>query len=163
MAVGGSVQVEVRVLRSDGVDVTPPGPPTYTSRNPATVLVDQSGVVTGLAPGATYLIAETVVNTTPLKDSLQVQTSCTLELRVEMTPTQKTLTIGTGFLPAVKLLSCGGHMTLTDTFTWTASDPSILSVDPSSGATTALKTGVASVRARGAQYKTLTEIPVTVQ
>ncbi len=163
MTVGASTQIYVRVLTTTGAAVTPSIGPSFISRNPATVAADQSGLVTALAAGSTYLVAEAQVGMQQLRDSVLVVTLCTLELRIELTPPQQTLAVGGRFVPSVSLSSCGGHVTLTDAFTWSATDPTILSVDPSSGETTALKVGTTSVWVRGTHYGILAYIPVTVQ
>jgi hypothetical protein len=163
LAVGGSLRIQVQVQTTAGQPVVPDWGPTFRSRYPNQVSVDHEGLITALALGSTVITIEAEVGAAHVEDSVSVVTLCTSELRVELTPATQIMAPGEGFQPMLTLSSCGGHVTLTDTYTWTSSDPTIVSVVPTSGAATALRPGTAVVRVRGARYPFQAEIQVTVQ
>jgi hypothetical protein len=88
---------------------------------------------------------------------------CTDELRVQFTPQEKTLAVGESFAAAVALSTCGGGVQLSDTFTWSATDSTIVMVDAATGRVVALAPGQPYVMAKGEQYGHVGGIPVTVQ
>jgi hypothetical protein len=160
---GASLQIYAHVVTSTGKTVTPDAPPTFVSRNPTIISSTPDGYLTALAMGSSLLVAEARVGSQLVRDSVMGSVGCTLELRVNISPAQATLPVGGRFVPQLSLTTCGGQVALQDTFTWASTDPSILAVDPSSGETTALSAGTATVTATGAQYGRIGFIRVTVQ
>jgi hypothetical protein len=88
---------------------------------------------------------------------------CTRELRAAFTPPEKMLAVGESFTATVALSSCGGAERLSDTFTWSATDSTIVMVDAQTGRVVALAPGQTHVMAKGERYGRVSGIPVTVQ
>ena len=119
------------------VATTVPSPSTVTwvSSNTAAATVNSSGVVTALNPGLTYITA-----TTPSGNSQ----TCT----VTVLPTMLTLS------PASLSMTVGDTETLTGTSTplgksvsFSSDNPSVASVDSSTGLVTAVASGTTTIRA----------------
>lgn len=70
---GTDLQLAPRIIVSTGDTLVPAGQVSFTSRAPATVSVDASGRITGLATGASTILASTVYETQALVDTLAVQ------------------------------------------------------------------------------------------
>lgn len=162
LMLGTEVRLPV-VLRSARGD-TLPLPPSFTliSRNPTVVSIEGSTVIRGRAMGSTWVVGTVVTNNSTATDSLEVTVSCTLELEVRFTPTSTTLTVGASFTPTIELWTCAGQVQLHDTFRWGAGDSTVIRVDSISGQTTGLRAGQTAVFPRGAVYRSLPGIPVTV-
>ena len=88
--------------------------------------------------------------------------ACSLELAIDIKPRQVELTTGETVTPKVELSSCGGWQTVSDTFTWTAEDPSVASVDSSSGLITAQAIGNTFVYVEGKNNRPIGSIEITV-
>lgn len=85
-----------------------------------------------------------------------------MELRVNQSPGDTTVSVGASFTASVKLSGCGGRKQLSDTFTWHSSDSSIVSVGTTSGVVAARAAGQADVNATGAEYGSVGHFRVTV-
>lgn len=72
---------------------------------------------------------------------------CTVEIRTEVRPTERTLAVHESFTPTVRATSCGGRKVLGGEggYVWTTPDPSIVEVDGRTGRTTALRAGATRV------------------
>lgn len=90
-------------------------------------------------------------------------TGCDADLRIQLTPTSISLDAGQSFTPTVRLFGCGGTKELTDTITWTVTDPLVLQVDAVTGRVFALKSGLAEVRPMGEKYGPVGQVVVTVR
>lgn len=88
---------------------------------------------------------------------------CDTDLRAIVTPQQQVMHLADWFTPTIRLLGCGGTKELSDEFTWTGSDSSVLRVDPVTGRTLGISLGSAMVTVTGKRYGTVAMIPVTVQ
>ena len=163
---GGSGQVRARVIDRRNHQVTPDEGPTFRSTNSATLTIDAAGhfAAVGWGTGPASIVAEARVGSMNLTTTIGVQVACTAELRVSLNPSSISLGVGEKFTPTMALSTCGGQVPVSTTVTWSASDAGILSVDPASGETTALKSGSASVRGHSAMHHAIVGvIPVTVR
>lgn len=89
-------------------------------------------------------------------------TPCTLELRVEYTPSDTTVSTGSQFDATVALSSCGGREKLRDTFVWSSQDADVARVDALSGRVTAVSPGSTTIRAAGKKYGAVGGLSITV-
>ena len=89
-------------------------------------------------------------------------TSCTQELRVQVTPRDTTVSVGNTFTPSVTLSSCGGKERLSDSFTYETTNPAAATVHPNTGRVTATGAGQADIRITGQRYGQVAQIRVTV-
>ena len=102
-------------------------------------------------PG-TRVVGAVSYHGTLLGDSLSVIVQCPAVLFVGVIPSSISIAIGeTSVVPVVSLHG-GCNETLSDTFTWTVADPSIVSVNAATGAVTGLKVGQTLLTAHGARY-----------
>jgi hypothetical protein len=90
-------------------------------------------------------------------------TVCTRELRATLSPRDTAIAIAESFTPTVALSSCGGRERLTDTVSWTALDPAVITVDPATGRVTGRTPGATSLDVFGARYGRLGSISVRVR
>lgn len=160
MQLMASVQLRPQAVTADGDTVWVSPPPQLVSRNPDIVSAD-GNTIAARAMGVTWIVA-TLPNAPGVEDSIRVRVVCSLELGSRFSPAEKTLDVGAHFTPAVSLWSCGGHLLLNDTFTWSALDSTIVRVEPLSGLTTAVRPGQTFVLARGARYGLFIGPQVTV-
>ena len=79
-------------------------------------------------------------------------TVCPSDLRVRVTPAERTVAIGESFTPSAEALGCGGTERLPETWRWATADTGVVAVDSLTGRTTGRAPGVAFVRARGRTY-----------
>lgn len=77
---------------------------------------------------------------------------CTDELLIDFGPRDTTVRVGGSFHARIALSSCGGRVQLSDSFTWTAADPTVVQVDASTGRVTALAPGETTIAASGERY-----------
>ncbi|MEZ4456464.1 MAG: hypothetical protein R2882_07935, partial [Gemmatimonadales bacterium] len=101
----------------------------YRSSDVAILAVSDSGLVTGLALGAAYVIGELTSGGTRFADSVLVSVVCTSELTQVLDPPGKVLHIGESFAPSVRLLTCGGRVVLTDSVWWRSADSTVAAVE----------------------------------
>jgi hypothetical protein len=159
---GAQTALPVTLRNAHGDTLRLPASFTLVSRNPAVVSVDSGTVVQGRAMGTTWLVGSVMVGGRTIVDSVAAVVVCTAELQIELTPGARTLVVGESFTPAVRLSSCGGRVTLTDSIRWSAADPTIVRVDSVSGLTTGLRAGQSAVYDRGARYGAMAGLLVTV-
>lgn len=88
---------------------------------------------------------------------------CTTELRIEFAPHQQSIRVGESFTPTFRLSSCGGREKLTTTVTWQSTDPTVASVDATSGRITGVAPGQTSVTGTSEEYHLSQSVQVTVQ
>ncbi len=161
--IGFSGQLSVKVLDARGRNVVPDVGPTFQSTNPAAVSVDATGRFTVLAQRGAVILAEAWVRGVRVTGGVAVSVVCTLELRMEMSPVSMSIAIGERFTPSMTVSTCGGHVPVSGTITWSASDTLVLSVHPTTGETVALNTGNAYLLGRISPPGATGVIPVTVR
>lgn len=144
---GGFLQLAPRVVVSTGDTLAPSAPVSFSSRVPANLSVDASGGLTAREVGMSTILASTVYEAQTLVDTLFVIVTCTSELRSTVTPADTVLAVGQGFTPTILLTTCQGRKTITSPITWTAVDPTVVSVNQNTGETVALRPGTTIVRA----------------
>lgn len=157
-----AVPLHARLRHASGAEETP-ARITYVSRAPGVVAVDSSGAVTGVTPGEAYVVASLQYGGQTLADSVQVRPECTAELRVRTTPGDTIIRVGETFMPAVQMFSCGGHVQLSDTFTWRSRDPGMVQVDAATGRAVGLAPGETSIEVTGRTYGTFEVTRVRVR
>jgi hypothetical protein len=159
---GSGIRLPMSIVSSYG-DTIPASPRiVLTSRNPAVVRIDSGTFLQSTGMGSTWVVASLDTAGQSLVDSLNVTISCTAELVPVFTPQTQTLAVGASFTPSAKVMGCGGQLTYSDTFTWSASDTTIIRVDSLSGTTTGLRAGSARVLAHGARFGDIGGVSVTV-
>ena len=94
--------------------------------------------------------------------SSKVESACTAELGVHVAPWEPNLKVGEKVTLTVELSSCGGLEHLTDAYTWTSEDTSVVVVNPTTGLITARAPGQAWLHLEGAKYGNLGDYRVTV-
>ncbi len=105
------------------------------------------------------MIACTVAGACVADSSLAV---CTDELRVRFTPADTTIVLSQAFTASVRLSTCGGARSLSDTFTWASEDTSVATVDSRTGRVTGRGLGETHIAARGQRYGVLGGLRVAV-
>jgi hypothetical protein len=150
ISLGQWMRLTMEIVSSAGDSTVAPASVLLVSRDPAVVRIDSGTKVQSIGMGETWIVASLDTAGQTLIDSLAVSVACTLELTPVVTPQTQTLAIGQSFTPSVKLLTCGGRITRTDTYHWTASDSTIIRVDSLSGTTTGVRPGQAGVFVRSA-------------
>ena len=88
--------------------------------------------------------------------------ACTLELRVHVSPSDTTVSVGSSFEPVVRLSTCGGSEQLQDTFSLEAEDPAVATVDPVTNRISAIGAGQTHIPVTGERYGRLFSIRVAV-
>jgi hypothetical protein len=159
---GVDFEVPVTLLSEDGDTLPIPPALRVESRNPAVISVDSGSFINARTMGAAWIVASLVSNGRTLADSLEVRVVCTLELRVHITPTERTLTVGESFTPTISLSTCGGRIPVEDTFRWRANDTTVVQIDSVSGLTTGRRSGATWILVSGARHNGLGIISVTV-
>jgi uncharacterized protein YjdB len=123
---------------------------TWTSDDPAIATVDANGLATGVAAGTTNIRAiSTVDNTLQGFAQLTVLAATVQSLNLVFSDPTNTLQVGqvgTSFLTTANL-SNNTTQDVTGQATYTVADPTILAVDPTTGAVTALAAGTTTVLA----------------
>lgn len=148
---GSVLQLTPRIIASTGDTLALTASVAYSSRVPAVITVDDAGLVTVVATsGSSTIHASTVYAGQTLADTLSIQVVCTAELTAVVTPFQPVMAVGERFTPTISLTTCSGHVTLHPVITWAALDPTIVSVNPVTGETVALKAGATTVTAMAA-------------
>ena len=131
---------------------------SWTSRNSLIATVSSGGVLTAVANGSTYVVAQEIGGT---RDSALVVVQQRVA-SVNITPGSRALYVtGTFAYSAVAVDGRGNAMASQPTFTWSSTSPSVASVDASSGAVTALAIGTTQIRATAGN--TVGVSPLTVQ
>ena len=75
-------------------------------------------------------------------------TACTMELRVDVSPDQKTIRVGDAFQAKAEGVSCGGRQRFPyENVTWGTADTGVVQVDAATGRVTAIAAGAATVTA----------------
>ena len=159
VAVSYGLQVQLHPTLSDtlGKSIAIPVGLSVVSRDTTVVRVDNSYLMTSVGVGETRIVASVNYGGRVIVDSLTVSVLCG-EFVVGFTPLTQTLVVGQSFTAKVQVHACNQ----TDTITWSSSDASIVSVDPTTGQSTAVAVGRAAVRASGVRFGALGGIPVTV-
>ncbi|MBI3568577.1 MAG: Ig-like domain-containing protein [Gemmatimonadetes bacterium] len=162
MTLGGTLELPIMVVSSAG-DIAPAPPRlALVSRDSTVIRIAGGTTIESMRTGSTWLVASLDTAGQRLVDSTDVAVVCTAELVAALTPRSQTLAVGASFTPTIKLYTCGGHLSPTDTFRWSASDGTVVRVDSLSGTTTGLRAGQATVRVQGARYGQLGGVTVTV-
>ena len=159
---GVQFELPLRLLSDSSEILAIPQGLLVESRNPAIIGVDSGAFITARAMGSAWIVASLVTGARTLADSVEVRVVCTMELRINLTPTERTLIIGESFTPSIKLSTCGGRLQVEDTFRWRANDTTVVRVDSVSGMTTGKRAGTTFVLVKGTRHGNLGIIPVTV-
>jgi len=88
---------------------------------------------------------------------------CNLDLIVGVAPADTTISVGGQITPRVTLLGCSGTRVLTDSLTWTSTQPAIAVVGTRTGIVIGASPGVATVTANGKTYGRIGAINVVVR
>jgi hypothetical protein len=164
LMLGAVMKVPIGLFDAAGEPLEMPGGLTLVSRSPAIISVDSGTWIRARAMGGAWLVATVPYHGTILTDSNNVGVVCTAELIVGITPTNVTLAVGeSSVAPVVTLKGCGGQLTFTDTFEFTAIDPTIVSVNLTTGRATGLSVGTTGIAVRGAFHGMIGIIAVTVR
>jgi hypothetical protein len=113
-------------------------------------------------PGWTEVALALAAVTAAGCDSIGPGSVCTRELRVDLRPVEQTITVGHAFTATVELSSCGGRERLSDSFTWQAQDPAVVSVDAAAGRITGKAAGETLVEVSGQKYGRVGAVRVIV-
>ncbi len=123
---------------------------TWASDNPAIASVDANGLVTGVAPGTTNIRAISTVDSTLQGFTPVTVLAATVQsLDLVFSDPTNTLQVGQAGTSFVTTANLSNNTTLdvTGQATYTVADPTILAVDPTTGAVTALAAGTTTVLA----------------
>ena len=94
----------------------------------------------------------------------QDTTVCPADLRMRVTPAERTIAVGESFTATAEALGCGGTRRLEETWTWGTEDTAVVTVESTSGRITGRAPGAAFVGVRGQRYGSLgAGVRVTVQ
>lgn len=88
--------------------------------------------------------------------------NCTDELRVQLSPRDTTVSVGSTFTATVSLSTCGGRERLADTFTYASTNPAATTVNATTGRVDAVGVGQADIVITGQRYGTVGRARVTV-
>jgi hypothetical protein len=170
IAMGNSIQVTFKLFDTENREMQIPPGLTFISRNPAVISVESDHRIQTRSPGPqVWLVASLSHQGRTIADSAAMSVTCTLELRISIRPDSVALNVGESFTPSAELSTCGGHVRVNDTITYSAfyatnsTVTGVISVDSLTGATTALKPGSAWTVVRSANHGQLGAIPVTVR
>jgi hypothetical protein len=152
MELGTGIRLPIIVVSSIGDTTRAPARLLLVSRNTAVVRIDSGTFLQSTGMGSTWIVASLDTAGQSLIDSMSVSVSCSLELTPVLSPQTQTLAVGESFTPSIKLFGCGGQLTVTDTFHWSASDSTVVRVDSLGGTTIGLRPGQASVFVHGTRY-----------
>ena len=75
-------------------------------------------------------------------------TVCPADLRWQLAPRDTIVTVNARFNVRFTVLGCAGTRVLSDSMTWTSSDPSVATVEPRTGAVTAIRVGTVELSVR---------------
>ena len=138
-------------LAGDNLEM-PPGF-TLVSRDSSKVSIENgTWIRSGAATPGTQVVGTVIYHGTLLADSLAVIVNEPAVLIAGMIPGSISIAIGETSVAPVVSLHGGCGETLSDTFNWTVTDPSIVSVNAATGAVTGLKVGQTLLTAHGARY-----------
>ena len=117
--------------------------PTWTTSDAAAATVASSGLVTGVAPGATTVTA-TIEGQTGTSSVTVVQAAVA---SVTVTPASATLEVGTGLVLAATLKDARGNTLTGRPVVWTSSDEAIAIVESDDGDVDGVAPGTATITA----------------
>jgi len=130
---------------------------TWSSSNEAVATVDSNGTVTAVGGGSAIITATTV----GLKELEHLSSSCTVQVRPQVTNVSITSEDGRTALIPHETMTLSASVAPEDAnqgLIWSVSDPSVLSLNSSTGSTvtvTALSAGTTTVIAVSARYGTI--------
>jgi hypothetical protein len=154
-----SIKAPVVAVSEGGVEQPLEVPATFESRRPEVATVDSDGTIVGVSMGNTWIVASANALGS---DSLEIRVRCTLELGMDLSPSETTIRVGESFVPTIQLWTCGRHVLIDETFTWSTPHSDVVSVDSLTGRTTGRAPGLAAVYPVGRTYRSLSPILVTV-
>lgn len=138
----GATRLLVATSR-DGANTVVPGTYTWTSRDSALVMVNDSGRVTALANGAAWIVATEAGGT---RDSARVVVEQRLAT-IRVTPDPRTIYLGASFAFAAQAVDgLGTALATQPAFTWTTASSAIASITQA-GVATGVGLGQTDVRA----------------
>ena len=131
----GSTQTLVATVEPEGADVTV----VWSSDNQSVAVVNEEGLVTGVAPGTAVITAAVDKETATCK----VVVTAVKPTKIELNPTDAKLTVGANLELAVIVTPSNAVL---DDLAWSASPEGVVSVE--NGVVTALSVGKATVTAK---------------
>ena len=117
---------------------------TWSSANPAIVSVNQSGGVTGVAPGGPVAVTATIEGKS---DASQVSVVLVAVNTVTVAPTTATIAAGTTQLFTATLRDELGNVLAGRAVNWTSSDPTIATIGGADGVALGLRPGTVTITA----------------
>ena len=90
-------------------------------------------------------------------------TVCPADLRWTISPRDTTIAVGQNFRVQFELFGCAGTQRLTDSITFTSSNPATAAANLSTGVITGITTGTATVRAMAHRFHVFGDVIVRVQ
>jgi Bacterial Ig-like domain (group 2) len=90
-------------------------------------------------------------------------TVCTADLRWQFDPHDTTVAVNARFNVRFVLLGCSGTRVLSDSVTWTSSDPAVATVDARTGTVTAIHVGTADITGKASRYPATDIAHITVR
>ena len=94
-------------------------------------------------------------------DAIRSLGGCNAVLRYSVDPPVKTLRVGEAFVPNATVKG-GCDRSLSESWSWTATDSTVLRVEATTGRTTGVTPGAAKLRGDGTPYPAGVEVTVTV-
>ena len=79
-------------------------------------------------------------------------TVCPSDLRLHVSPAERTIAVGESFTATAEALGCGGTRRLSEAWVWRVADTAVVRVDSLSGRITGRAPGSAFVEAHGRTY-----------
>ena len=157
VTVGSTKSLTAKATDANGNDVTGTSGVTWTSSDPTIATVSTSGAVatvTGVAPGSVTITASTNNNITATATLTVVPKPVVVS--IALTPSNETVFTGsTQQYTAVAKSADSTVITSSTTFTWSASDPTVVSIN-ATGLATGLKIGTVTITVTSANGTTAT-------
>lgn len=96
-------------------------------------------------------------------DATSPEPPCPADLRAQITPGAQTLRPGDTITLQAAAFGCAGTKPLAATWSWSASDTTVVRVDPRTGAITARRVGTSDVLARSQPFEVVALARISVQ
>lgn len=148
----GSTQTLVATVEPEGADVTV----VWSSDNESVAVVNEEGLVTGVAPGTAVITAAVDKETATCK----VVVTAVKPTKIELNPTDAKLTVGSNVELAVIVTPSNAVL---EDLAWSASPAGVVSVE--NGVVTALSVGKATVTAKcnGGELAAVCQVEVVAE
>ena len=113
------------------------------------------------ARGRIWILSGAMATGTVGCDALRSLGGCNAVLRYSVDPKFKTLRVGEAFVPNAMVSGCEGEK-LSESWSWTTTDSTVLRVEVTTGRTTGVTPGAARLRGDGTPYPAGVEVTITV-